>query len=82
MCNWGCTCLSGHRGPTFCSNVISIMPLTTILGGLMSGSIYMFEVFINIYCAFDFRMMSQSNGLFELLGGNISMEPTDCMGMC
>ncbi len=48
----------------------------------MSGSIYMFEVFISVYCAFDSRMMIQVNGVFELNGGNISMEPINCMGVC
>jgi hypothetical protein len=48
----------------------------------MSGSIYMFEVFISVCCAFDYRMMIQVNGVFELNGGNISMEPIDCMGVC
>jgi hypothetical protein len=69
-------------GSTFGFNVISIMSSTTILRGLMSGSIYMFEVFINIYCAFESKMMIQANGLFELLGGSTSMEPIDYMGMC
>ncbi len=68
--------------PTGGSNVISPMSSTIILGRLMSGSIYMFEVFINVCCAFDYIMMIQVNGVFELNGGNISMEPINCMGVC
>jgi hypothetical protein len=64
------------------SNAISPMSTSIILGGLMSGSIYMFEVFINVCCAFDSRMMIRTNGVFELNGGNTSMEPIDCMGVC
>ncbi len=79
---WDALVLVAICGSTFGFNVISIMSSTTILRGLMSGSIYMFEVFINIYCAFESKMMIQANGLFELLGGSTSMEPIDYMGMC
>jgi hypothetical protein len=27
-------------------------------------------------------MMIQTNGVFKLLGGNILIEPIDCMGVC
>jgi hypothetical protein len=60
-------------------NVISIMSSTIILAGLMNGSTCMSKVFINVCCAFDSKMMFQINGVFELLGGNISMEPIDYM---
>jgi hypothetical protein len=79
---WGTLVLVTICKPTGGSNVISPMSSTIILGGLMSGSIYMFEVFISVYCAFDSRMMIQVNGVFELNGGNISMEPINCMGVC
>jgi hypothetical protein len=61
---WGALVLVAIYRPTFGSNVISIMSSTTILGGLMSGFTYMFEVFINIYYAFNFKMMIQATGLF------------------
>ncbi len=41
---WGAFVLVIVRGPTRGSNVISQMSSTTILGGLMHGSICMFEV--------------------------------------
>jgi hypothetical protein len=47
----------------------------------MNGSTCMSKVFINVFCVFDSKMMFQINGVFELLGGNTSMEPIDCMGM-
>jgi hypothetical protein len=82
MCNLGALVLVAICGPIFGSNVISIMSSTTILGVLMSGSTYIFEALINIYRAFNFRMMIQANGPFELLGGSTFIEPIDCMGMC
>ncbi len=83
----GCTTLGALVlvtlcGPTPGSIVISLMSSTTILGGLMNGSTYMFEVFINVCCASNSRMMIQINGVFELLKGNTFMEPIDCMGAC
>jgi len=69
-------------GPTHGSNVISLMSSTIILGGLTSGSPCMSKVFISVCCVFSFGMIVQVNSVFELLGGNISMEPIDCMGMC
>ncbi len=39
----------------------------------------MFEMFIRVYCAFDFEMMIWANGVFALIGGSTSMEPIDCM---
>jgi hypothetical protein len=42
----------------------------------------MFKVFIGVYFAFGSKMMIQANGVFELIGGNTSMEPIDSMGMC
>jgi len=44
-------------GPMLGSIVISPMSSTTILGGLMNGSTCMFEVFINVCCAFGSGMM-------------------------
>jgi hypothetical protein len=42
---------------------------TTILGGLMSGPICMFEVLFSVCCVFDPQMMIQTNGVFVLMGG-------------
>jgi hypothetical protein len=41
----------------------------------------MFEVFISVCYAFSSRMMIRDNGVFKLIGGTISMEPIDCMGV-
>ncbi len=41
----------------------------------------MFEMFINVYCAFDSEMMIQANYVFMLIGGSIAMEPIDCMDL-
>jgi hypothetical protein len=51
------------------------------LGRLTSGSICMFEMFINVYCASGFKMMIWANGVFVLIGGSTSMEPIDYMDM-
>ncbi len=48
----------------------------------MSGYTCMSKVFINVYCASSSKMMIQTNGVFELLKGNNSMEPIDYMGVC
>ncbi len=79
---WGALVLVTICGPTHGSNVISLMSSTIILGGLTSGSACMSKVFISVCCVFSFGMIVQANNVFELLGGNISMEPIDCMGMC
>jgi hypothetical protein len=65
--------------PTFGSNVISPISSITILGGLMSGSICMFEVLFSVYCVFDLKMMIQVNGVFALIRGSTSMEFIDFM---
>ncbi len=54
---WGALVLVLVCGPTPSSNVISPMSSTTILGGLMRGSIYMFEVLFSVCCAFGFEMI-------------------------
>jgi hypothetical protein len=68
-------------GHTLGFNVISIVSSTIILAGLMNGSPCMSKVFINVCFASSSKMMFQINGMFELLRGNTSMEPIDCMGM-
>jgi hypothetical protein len=57
------------------------MPSTTILGGLMKGSICMFEVLFNVCNVFNSTMMIQSNSVFMLIRGSTSMEFIDCMDM-
>jgi hypothetical protein len=57
------------------------MSSTTILGGLMSGSICMFEVLLNVCYAFGSKMMIQINGVFVLIRGSTSMELIGCMDM-
>jgi len=76
---WGSLVLMIVHRPTFGSNVISPISSITILGGLMSGSICMFEVLFSVYCVFDLRMMIQVNGVFALIRGSTSMEFIDCM---
>jgi hypothetical protein len=68
-------------GPTHGSNVISPMPLITILGGLTSGSNCMFEMLFNVYCASGSGMMIQINGVSALIGRFTSMELIDYMDM-
>jgi hypothetical protein len=48
----------------------------------MSGSICMSKMFISVCYASNFEMMIQINGVFTLIGGSISMEPTNCMDVC
>jgi hypothetical protein len=68
--------------PTPSSNVISPTSLTTILRGLTSGFICMFEVLFGVYCVFGSRMIIQVNSVFTLFGGSISMKFIDCMDVC
>jgi hypothetical protein len=78
---WGALALMIVCGHTFGFNVMSIMSSTIILGGLMNGSTCLSKVFINVFYASSSEMMFQINGVFKLLGGNICMEPINCMGM-
>jgi hypothetical protein len=66
-------------GPTLGSNVISLKSSITILGGLTSGSICMFEMLFSVYCAFGYGMMIRITGVFAVIGRSISMEFIDCM---
>jgi len=50
---WGALVSVIICGPTLGSNVISPMSSTTILGGLMNGSICMFEMLFNVYYVSD-----------------------------
>ncbi len=74
---WGALVLVIVCRPTFGSNVISPMSLTTILGRLTNGS----KMLFNVYCASNSKMMIRVNGVFMLIGGSTSMEFIDCMDM-
>jgi hypothetical protein len=82
MHNLGCIYVNDRMKAPPSSNVISLMLSTTLMGGMINGFTCMSKVFINVYYVFSSKMMIWANDVFELLRGNISMEPIDCMGMC
>ncbi len=76
---WGALVLMIICEPTPGSNVISPMSSITILGRMMSGSIWMSKMLFSVCCRFDSKMMIQTNDVFALIRGFTSMELIDCM---
>jgi hypothetical protein len=74
---WGALLLVIVCEPTHGFNVISPMSSTTILRGLMNGSIYMSKILFSVCYVFSSKMTIWVNGVFMLIGGSTSMQLID-----